>query len=394
MRTRWTAVLVLVGAGVVAALQIGKAVGALPAIRADTGVSLAVGGWVISAVNLAGGIFGLLIGAGADRIGHRRSALAGLATVAAGSLLGAAAPGAMVLLTTRFVEGVGLALTVLSVPPLLRQLSAERDRGLVMGIWGAFMPAGTTLGILAAPVAAGLGGWRLMWAATAALAAGWLLLVALATRDIAGTRHASGRLLPTLRAVLASRGPLRLTATFAAYSLQYLSVVAFLPTLLLTEYRLSPAWAAALSSAVTVANVPGNILGGWLRGRGVPRWSVICAASVLMGLSGIAVYAGGLGLGWRLAAAALLSLAGGMIPATALAAALDVAPSPAAAATTVGVVMQGGILGQFAGPPLVAAVADAAGGWGATPLVLCIAAAAATMLALTLRRLERSLAAR
>jgi hypothetical protein len=61
-RTNWAVALVLVGAGVAGALQIGKAVAALPAVRADLELSLVTAGWVLSLVNLAGALTGLLIG--------------------------------------------------------------------------------------------------------------------------------------------------------------------------------------------------------------------------------------------------------------------------------------------------------------------------------------------
>jgi MFS transporter len=81
-RTDWPLALVLVGAGVAGALQIGKAVAALPTVRADLGLSLGTAGWLLSVVNLAGALAGLLIGAAADRIGHRRAVLAGLVVTA------------------------------------------------------------------------------------------------------------------------------------------------------------------------------------------------------------------------------------------------------------------------------------------------------------------------
>jgi hypothetical protein len=81
-RTNWPVALVLVGAGVAGALQIGKAVAAPPAVRADLELSLVTAGWVLSLVNLAGALTGLLIGAVADRVGHRRAELARLVVAA------------------------------------------------------------------------------------------------------------------------------------------------------------------------------------------------------------------------------------------------------------------------------------------------------------------------
>ncbi|MBO0871983.1 MAG: MFS transporter [Pseudonocardia sp.] len=396
--TAWVVALLLFAAGVTAALQVGKAVAALPTLRADLGLSLVTGGWVIAAVNVAGGLFGLVLGATVDRFGHRRSMLTGLAIVAASSAVGAAAGNGGPLLATRFGEGLGFLLTVLAVPPLLLRVTAPAHRGVVFGLWGAFMPTGTALGVLVTPVLLGHGGWRGLWLLGAALTGVAAVAAGIATRAQRPARHGTGpagRLLPVLRAVVTAPGPLLAAGAFAMYAMQFLAVFGFLPTLLIDD-GVPVATAALLTAVATFANAPGNLLGGWLRGRGTPRWVLICAGSVLMGLSALGVFAGDVPLGWRYACCVLLSLASGVIPATLLGATPELAPSPSdvfsphspAVAATVGIVMQGSMLGQVAGPPIVAAVATSVGGWGATPAVLGLAALVAAVLGLALRRFE------
>jgi MFS family permease len=65
----------------------------------------------------------------------------------------------------------------------------------------------------------------------------------------------------------------------------------------------------------------------------------------------------------RYGAVLLFSSVGGLIPATLFTLAVRLAPSERTLSTTVGWVQQWSALGQFAGPPLVAAVASATGGW-------------------------------
>lgn len=386
-RTSWAVALLLFGGGVAAALQVGKAVAALPSVRADLGLSLVTGGWVIAAVNVAGGLFGLVLGATVDRFGHRRSMLAGLGVIAVSSAAGATAQGGALLLATRFGEGLGFVLTVLAVPPLLLRVTAPERRGVMFGLWSAFMPTGTALGVLVTPVLLDHGGWRGLWLLGAALTGLTAAAAGLATRTLrpAPRSEPRARVLPVLRAVATSPGPLLAAGAFAMYAGQYLAVFGFLPTLLI-EDGVPVGTAALLAAAASFVNAPGNLLGGWLRGRGAPRWVLICAGSAVMGLSAVGIFAGGLPLEWRYACCVLLSLAGGIIPATLIGATPDLAPSPNAMAATVGVVMQGSTLGQVAGPPAVAAVATSVGGWGATPLVLGAAALVAIALGLALRR--------
>lgn len=413
-RTAWVVALLLFAAGVTAALQVGKAVAALPALRADLGLSLVAGGWVIAAVNVAGGLFGLVLGATVDRFGHRRSMLTGLVIIAVSSLAGAAAGNGATLLATRFGEGLGFVLTVLAVPPLLVRVTAPADRGVVFGLWGAFMPTGTALGVLVTPLLLGHGGWRGLWLLGTALTGLAAVAAGIATRARrpagggsapAGAPAPAVRLLPVLRAVVTAPGPLLAAGAFAMYALQFLAVFGFLPTLLIQD-GVPAATAALLTAAATFANAPGNLLGGWLRGRGTPRWLLICTGSMLMGLTTLGVFAADVPLGWRYACCILLSLVSGVIPATLLGATPELAPPTArleqrstrghstpgagrAVAATVGIVMQGSTLGQVAGPPLVAAVATSVGGWGATPVVLGLAALVAAIFGLGLRRFER-----
>ncbi len=78
-QTPWGHVFLYVGAGIVAAFQVGKAPPLLPAIRADLGIDLFLAGWILSTVNITGLFLGSAAGAVADRFGYRRLLLTGLA---------------------------------------------------------------------------------------------------------------------------------------------------------------------------------------------------------------------------------------------------------------------------------------------------------------------------
>ena len=88
---------------------------ALPALRADLGLTLVESGCIADhAVHASARSAGVFFGAVADRFGQKRFALAGLALMVAGGLLGAAAPGYAALLASRFLEGVGFMLFVVA----------------------------------------------------------------------------------------------------------------------------------------------------------------------------------------------------------------------------------------------------------------------------------------
>ena len=293
---------------------------------------------------------------------------------------------------TRLAEGTGFAMTVLGVPPLLVRATVRAQRPIVLGVWSAFNPAGTALGVLAAYELLGPLGWRFLWLSAGALTAVAALLVAYTTRRWSRPEPIGDGFGSTLRAVVTAPAALLLAGIFAAYAAQFLAVFGFLPTLL-SETGVSAGTAAALSACAVAANIPGNVLGGALRARGTPRWVLICAASAVMAIAAAAIFATGLGLALRFASMLLLSVAGGVTPATLMEAATVLAPRPGAVAATVGVINQGSGIGQAVGPPVVSALASAVGGWqySAGPLVL--AAAVAATLAVALRRVEAHLGA-
>ncbi|MCT9118294.1 MFS transporter [Cupriavidus gilardii] len=88
----WLTVAVMVGAGVVAALQVGKAAIATPMLRADLGASLAQAGWLMAIVAVLGSLGGIPAGAMVAAFGDRRVLLGGLLAVVAGAGAGALAP--------------------------------------------------------------------------------------------------------------------------------------------------------------------------------------------------------------------------------------------------------------------------------------------------------------
>jgi MFS family permease len=64
------------------------------------------------------------------------------------------------MLVLRAAEGFGFLLVVLPGPALLRRLVAARRVNSMIGLWGAYMPLGAALGLLAGPVWIEHLGWR------------------------------------------------------------------------------------------------------------------------------------------------------------------------------------------------------------------------------------------
>lgn len=388
---------VVILAGVSAAVHVGKLPPALPVLREVLGVTLLQAGFLLSLVQLAGMALGLFVGLAVDGIGFKRSMLAGLLTLALASLLGGWARSPDALLLLRAAEGFGLLWVAMPAPSLIRQLVPQQRLSTVLGVWGAYMPLGTASALLCGPWVIGLAGWQAWWwrlGGLSLLMAGWLWLVVppdrvSSTAAVQGAAPWTQRLVQTLRVP----GPWLVALTFAMYSGQWLAVVGFLPSIY-AQAGVASGTTAVLTALVAGANIVGNISSGRLLTRGVAPQRLLYAGFCVMGLGALLAFAtwplavGGMGLPplVRFVAVLLFSMVGGMIPGTLFTLAVRLAPHERTVSTTVGWMQQWVALGQFAGPPLVAWVAQRAGGWHWTWLVTGTCSVLGLLLAIQLGR--------
>ena len=178
VKPRLEPALVVICAGVCAALHVGKLPPAIPALQAALGLSLVQAGFLLSMVQVAGMSAGVAFGALADGLTPRRSMLTGLVVLAAASAAGALADGVALLMVLRACEGLGFLLVVLAAPALVRQLVAPERLNLVLGLWSAYMPLATTLALLGGPLVIDALGWRAWWWLAAVVSAAMALWLA------------------------------------------------------------------------------------------------------------------------------------------------------------------------------------------------------------------------
>ncbi len=386
--------LIVIAAGVCAALHVGKLPPAIVTLREALGMTLLQAGFLLSLVQVAGMSCGVAFGALADSLGLRRSMAIGLVVLAVASALGGLSQGVVMLMVLRASEGFGFLLVVLPAPGLVRRLVAPQRMSVTMGLWGAYMPLATTLALLLGPLCIGAWGWRAWWWALAAVS---LVMAVVLLHFVPGTPAtpatpqvaAAAPWLQRLRKTLVVPGPWLLALTFATYSGQWLAVIGFLPAIY-TQAGVSGAATGVLTALAAAANMVGNVGAGRLLHRGLAPARLLGIGFVTMALASAATFAGAAGEGlpaWaRFIAVLLFSGVGGLIPATLFALAVRMAPSEGTLSTTIGWMQQWSALGQFFGPPLVAWVASRTGGWQFTWLATGACSAAGLVLAAALAR--------
>jgi predicted MFS family arabinose efflux permease len=127
-------VLLLIGSGVVASAQIGKAIISMPLIRDDFALGLDLAGLIVAIFATLGATIGIGAGVVVSRLGVRRSLISGMGAVAVSNVIGAGAPDEFVLLAARIIEGVGFFGVVLAIPSMLAQLVRRNARDTVMAV--------------------------------------------------------------------------------------------------------------------------------------------------------------------------------------------------------------------------------------------------------------------
>ena len=256
------------------------AMGLLPQVAAETGVSVSKGGLTISAYAV-GVVLGAPLIALAFARCPRRRLLIGLALlIAFGNLAGAVAPDFLGIIAARLVAGLPhgaylgtAAMVAASLAPPDRRASAVAR--VILGLSVANLvgvPLATWLGQLA--------GWRVVFGIVALLALITALLIRLCLPVIcAGPAIGIGREMKTVlqpRVLLAlGTAAIGFGGMFAIYS--YIT-----PTL--TEVTgVQAATVPILLAVFGLGMVVGNMAGGWLADRGVMR-----AIGVMLALSMVA----------------------------------------------------------------------------------------------------------
>lgn len=151
VRKRWVLAAAILGSSL--AFVDGTVVNiALPAIQQALGASAAQVQWVVESYALL--LSSLLLAGGAlgDRLGRRRTFLAGIALFALASLACALAQSVHQLIAARAVQGIGAALLVPGSLALISATFAEHERGPAFGTWAAFSGITSAIGPL-------VGGW-------------------------------------------------------------------------------------------------------------------------------------------------------------------------------------------------------------------------------------------
>ncbi len=344
-------------------MHVGKLPPALPLLTQEFSLRLSQAGVLVATFSISIALSGLILGITVARLGYVRFAVVGVALAGLGSVLGALSTSVSSLLLGRAIEGMGWVVAVVSIPALMSSLATKADKPIVLGIWGAFVPAGSGFMLLLAPVIQNAGGWQLTWWLCALISFSATVGVAYVgvthKQRFAALRHQSiEHPIKEIRSVQAWG----LFFCFFCYSFLFVSLTSFLPTILVEQTTLSLESASGWTAFVVLANMTGNMSAGRLIRRGIAPHLVMSTAAIVAGIMALLVFSP-LPLAVRLASAFAFAGISGLIPGSLFATAPRVASQPMATGILVGFMLQAAGLGQWLGPLLLTKLVETTGVW-------------------------------
>lgn len=375
----WGRVMIIAGAGVVSAFQVGKAPMALSAVQTDFGLSLVIASWIISAFAIVGTVAGAPVGLAVDRIGAKRMVVGGLMLQAIGAGLGSASTGMQLLMMSRVIEGLGFLTVFVSAPAMIFATVSPRIQDRAIAVWAAVMPVGMTVVMLCGPLLTVLE-WRGFWLMNAACLFVYAVFVALAapTKKVAAVVDES--IGAQLKQTIAAPGPRAIAALFAAFSGIFFVVFGFLPSLLINRFGLSQDLANLIAAVAIAASGIGNLAAGLLLSSGRTPLGVLTAGFVAMAILGLGVLA--VDLPWMMVAISAVSLAfmAGLVPVVLMDSVPRFAPRPELIGATLGLAMQGNNAGMLVGPAVGGMLATSYG-WPSVAAIIVVISTAAVLFA-------------
>ncbi|WP_068090127.1 MFS transporter [Novosphingobium rosa] len=388
MSSPWPRIVTLWLLGVLAAAQFAKMSVIAPLMQEQGHLTLSQLGWLISLLEVGGGLFGFVAGLALARSGARLFLLAGLAILAATGLMETLTGDITLLFAARAVEGLGYLLVVIAAPTAISAIAHDDTRPRALALWSTFVPVGIALG-------AAVTGAVLPFLGVRGIMGLWTALIVLGGFGMArmpiGAAPRHRLKLPEVSAWCSTFG-------FGLYTVFISALTMLLPSFLIERSGASLSAAALIAALASLASLPGAGAAIWSMRDGVmpARRSAILAVVALLATVPLilALYHGaGMALALRGALAVVAVMVSGLLPPVMFARlpqqAGAASPDDPRIATANGLVTQFGAGGALIGPPLGGWIVA---GWGWEALGIGASGTLLAMLAMIL--LAESLAGR
>ncbi|HUJ69018.1 MAG TPA: MFS transporter [Syntrophorhabdales bacterium] len=382
-RSPWLILIIVLLSGIAATLNQFKVPPVMPLLMEAFSQSAGRAGLLMSIFALTGLLLAIPSGFILQKLGYRACGLTALAFLAIGAGCGTFSRGIGTMLSSRFIEGIGLGLIAVTGPEIIALWFAPEKRGRAMGIWSVWVPLGSMTMLILAPLLAVRWGWRAVWqfAWSYTIVVGLLFYFLVKARTgpssdsgLAG-RKTSRELsdscrnltMESLGRVLRNRNLWFVSLLFCCFNFVVVGFVTWAPTFLHSARDASIIRAAHAISLWSLMNIAAAPLAGLILDKEGSR-KLICALP-LLAMAFLLPAAGSAGEGLFLALTMAVGFHGGFVPAAVFAGAVEIAGDSRLAGMAVAVIQVGQNSGMFLGPFVFGRMVESSG-WQAAFWVL------------------------
>jgi MFS family permease len=325
-------------------------------------------GLLMSVFAITGLILAIPAGFIFQRLGYRTTGAIAILSIILGAALGAFSRDVGTMLASRFIEGAGMGFMTVLAPAIIAMWFPTDQRGKAMGIWATWVPLGSTVMFLLAPLLAGRWNWQAVWwfGCFYGLFVGLLYYFLLPPppepllnkATPAPPRPLTGR---ELRGVLRNRDLWLISILFGCFNYVFMAFMTWAPTFLHELRGASLGNASLTVSLMAMLPLVSCPLAGWISDRVHSRKVICVLPMVLMALLWPLSFSVDAEL--FLALVVVLGFITGFVPTGVLAAGVEAVGDERLGGMAMAVIQVGQNSGMLLGPLVFGWMVESMGGW-------------------------------
>lgn len=265
---QWKITATTVACGAVCGVHIAKLGPSMPSIMDNFNISLTEAGILASTFTLLTIFTGVFVGNTMSNLGIKRLICFAMLLSLTGSLIALIVNNYIGLVSGRALEGIGLIIMMIAGPTAVSLFTDDITRAKHTGFWSAFMPLGTALSFLMAPVMLSIGGWQGLWSFSVLVSLIALIAASLwIPNDL--NRATLGLDKTLLKKTFRTSTLIWIGCVFAVHSLVFHIILQFIPVYGTTSLGSSFSTVSYIVAGYCLLNVCGNFLAGNAIHRGI-----------------------------------------------------------------------------------------------------------------------------
>ena len=295
----WIILILVLFASIGPPMSLFKVGAVMDMIITDFNITAAQGGLISSLFASMSIILSIPIGVIVSKYGNYILGLLSMAFVIIGSLIGAFSPNLTVMLVSRLIEGIGLALICTVGPAIITEVFPANQQGKAMGIFMCYMSLGQAFISTIAPTIIDVSGsWRGIWYFTCGYSAVFLVLWYFGLRGLSRNSEStieksvsdisSDTETVSIFSVLRNRDVLMLTACIMTFAVSIQGILAFYPTFFTQMKGIEAGMAMRITGLHGYIGCFGAVVAGVIIDKtGLKKWfgaMVMAACAVLFAI--------------------------------------------------------------------------------------------------------------